>query len=387
MPMEAPQKHGTKRHPRPSTIVGTLRSLRWFISNLWTYSRRRSMASADHQRVAWFDLRANVFHRYLLDLMLMLNDQGYEVRMRFHPKAVATWNTSLLLRFVPHFRFYLKERSTSTDLRFSDRTGVPGAMVLDPDYFQQAPLPSGSYVVPMPMVDSIYTKGLHKWVPDLLRSDRSRKIFFVGNIGPEYAASEAIIADVFGCFSRPQLIDLIERHFPHRIHRPSDTADLFRDRPEDILVMDRRQFNIPHEDLRAVMARHDFFLAPAGVIMPLCHNLTEAMSVGCIPILQHPHLLHPPLEDRITCLGFKDLAGLRRVLEEVQRMNDEEVMAMRRNVLDYYQKHLSPEAVVARLASGKDRLTLIHLNAEHLSVDLLRERAGRIAPPADTGRP
>lgn len=384
--MDAQQQQGARneRLPHLATALGTLKSLRWFISNTWTYLMRGTTAKAE--RTAWFDLRTNVFHRYLLDLMLMLNDQGYAIRMRFHPGAVATWNTSLLLQFVPRFRFHLRERPAPHDLRFSDRPGTPGVMVLDPDYFQREPLPALSYVVPMPMVDSIYAKGLHAWTPDLDRIDRSRKIFFVGNVSPEYAASEEIIGEVFGCFTRPQLIDHVERLFPERIHRPHNATDLYKDGPQDIVLIDRKRFNIPHEELRAVMARHDLFLAPAGVIMPLCHNLTEAMSVGCIPVLQHAHLMHPPLKDRVNCLAYRDVAGLRAALVEVQHMSEEDVLAMRRNVLSYYQKHLSPEAVVGCLEHGKGRLTRVHLNAEHLSVDLLRKRAGWLGPPSDRDR-
>jgi hypothetical protein len=349
--------------------LNKIRYFRWIILNLFNYFIKFTPRSKYYKQTAYFDLHKNIFHRYIMNLMLMLEDQGYRISIRMRPSFLGNWHTSLLIRYVPNMRFHLVARAQDKDLGFSDTENQIRGIHLDPDIFGPYQRP-GTFKVPMPMVDSIYSKELHHWIPDLTGLKPERRIFFVGNISHEYTLHADVIERHFKCFSRTHLLDLINRHFEERIHRPVSIEELAKPGNRDIILIDRKRFNIPHESLRPTLAKFDLFLAPSGVIMPLCHNLTEAMSVGCIPILQHGHLLDPPLIHGHNCLSFRTEDELVTVLDSVPYMDDLTIMTMRRNVLNYYLEHLTPEAVVSAILRSTNGKGKIMLNAEHHSVRL-----------------
>lgn len=348
-------------------ILEKAKMMRWIVSNSHTYMMHRNKKRKNNKQTAWFDLRKNVFHRYLLDLMLMLEDQGYSISVKLRPAFLGSWHTSLLIRSIPNLRFHLHAHPKDQDLRFSDTDRNGHGIFLDPNIFRPE-VERSAYKVPMPMVDSIYTKSLHEWQPDLKSLGANRKIFFVGNISPEYSVHSSIIEGFFNCFSRIRLIQMINQHFSERIHSPINFHDLYDNGIKDIILIDRKIFNIPHELLRPTMADHAFFLAPAGVIMPLCHNLTEAMSVGCIPILQHGHLLEPPLVHGHDCLSYSNEEELVHVIMSIPSLDERTIATMRGNVLSYYLDHLTPRAVVSAIRRSADEGGHIYLNAEHYSV-------------------
>lgn len=356
------------------SFVQRAKMLRWILANSYTYLLARKKTEIRYDRTAWFDLETNVFHRYLLNLMLMLEDQGYRISIKWRPAFVGSWHTNLLIRSVPNLRTHIAAQPKDNDLCFSDTQRPSPSILLDPHIFGPN-LPQGAYKVPMSMVDSIYSKALHNWQPDLSTWTARRRVFFVGNVSPEYAKHEAIIEGFFKCFSRTHLLELIDRHFHQRIHRPASLEELQQPGFRDIVLIDRKIFNIPHEQLRPTLAMHDFFLAPAGVIMPLCHNLIEAMSVGCIPVLQHGHLLEPALINGHNCLAYANEEELLTVMRSIPSLDERTVLSMRSNVLEYYRDHLTPEAVIGainRLTNGRGR---IFLNAEHHSVECALQRS------------
>ncbi len=344
--------------------------LRWYLVNMVTYMRGRSIPKHVGSGIAIFDLHDNVFHRYLLNFMLMLRTQGFALEMQHRPRAVGTWASNLLVRFIPELRIRWSRTHPNGALLFSDRRGDRHTILLDPDYFSGKPITEDTYRLPMSMVNTIYSKGLHRWMPDLNEVSRKPHVFFVGNLGLGYGRGD--LEQNFGCFTRTRLFSILSERFRHRIRSPRSEAELFSEDPRDLILIDRKQFNIPHEKLRPTMARHDFFLAASGVVMPLCHNLVEAMSVGAIPVLQHPQLMHPPLVHGVNCMSFTDEAELKSILDEIPTLPDNRIMDMRRNVLSYYVEHLSPEAIVRQIRSMGSNLRTIRMNAEHYSVDLLR---------------
>lgn len=83
--------------------------------------------------------------------------------------------------------------------------------------------------------------------------------------------------------------------------------------------------------------------------MPWAHNMAESMAVGTIPILQYTNWCSPPLTHNENCLAFKDAEDLQNVIELALEMAQEEIERMRKNVILYYEKHLSPASVVKKL--------------------------------------
>ena len=86
----------------------------------------------------------------------------------------------------------------------------------------------------------------------------------------------------------------------------------------------------------------------------MCHNITEAMAVGTIPITNYPEWLDPHLTHLENCIVFRNESDLIERLESALAMPDAQVAAMRRRVIDYYERHLTANCFVERVLSHRD---------------------------------
>jgi hypothetical protein len=108
------------------------------------------------------------------------------------------------------------------------------------------------------------------------------------------------------------------------------------------------------------LAMADFFLAPPGIVMPMCHNIVEAMAVGTIPITSYPEWFSPPLQHLENCLVFNDQDDLRAKIRMAMSLPPAEVERLRANVLDHFQCEMRPDVVVRRIeARAEGELTLL----------------------------
>lgn len=112
------------------------------------------------------------------------------------------------------------------------------------------------------------------------------------------------------------------------------------------------------------LARADFFLSPPGYVMPMCHNIVEAMAVGTIPITNYPEWLDPALTDMKNCIVFDDKADLERKIRFALAMDRDRISEMRANAIDYYESYIKPDCMVRRVESYKD---------DHVTVLMLTE--------------
>ncbi|WKZ66357.1 MAG: hypothetical protein QY325_00190 [Flavobacteriales bacterium] len=358
---------------RPRTPITALSALRWYLVNTGWWMRNGGWRQQGGHPIAFIDLRRNPWHRYLHILIIFLRMQGYAIRIRHRWGFLATWGSfDLFRRSGSGLQLTLSDHAGAADLFLTDdpdRTG--GATVLDADYFGWPGRAMDGYAVPMPMADTVYLQGLHKRALPDARLPREHAIFFFGNMDRgSYGRPEP--SAVFGCLSRMAALDLLRSRVPERVRDCRDLDEAQVTDGRDILLLDRAKRYIAPADLPDVLRRFDFFLGLSGVVMPLCHNLTEAMFAGCIPILQHPHLLQPALRDGEECIAFADAEGLITALERARSLTEEERIRMRSAVLRYYAEHLAPEAVVSRLTAQRGGRA--RLNGEQASTAILRAR-------------
>jgi len=108
------------------------------------------------------------------------------------------------------------------------------------------------------------------------------------------------------------------------------------------------------------LARAEFFICPPGFVMPMCHNVVEAMAVGTIPIINYPEWFRPGLRHLENCIAFDDESDLIAKVDLALRMSPEEVARMRRNAIDYYEEHLDPVNFVRAIeARNHDEVTVM----------------------------
>lgn len=125
------------------------------------------------------------------------------------------------------------------------------------------------------------------------------------------------------------------------------------------------EVRIEFADWLPTLARADFFLSPPGIIMPMCHNITEAMAVGTIPLTNYPEWMDPPLRSGHDCIAFDDEDDLVAAVDQAMAMGDERILEMRANVIEYYEKHLRPDTFVTRVEQQPDRQFAVLMYTEH----------------------
>jgi hypothetical protein len=106
------------------------------------------------------------------------------------------------------------------------------------------------------------------------------------------------------------------------------------------------------------------FLAPPGFQMPQCHNIIEAMAVGCIPLTNYADWFSPPLTDGENCFRFHDRKDLQERIASILATDQAALNAMRRRVIDYYDRHLAPKSFLERFRAQQASEIRLYVNTD-----------------------
>lgn len=147
------------------------------------------------------------------------------------------------------------------------------------------------------------------------------------------------------------------------------------------------------DDWLTNLAKAEFFICPPGYVMPMCHNAVEAMAVGTIPIINYPEWFRPSLQHMETCLAFDDESDLLKVIDLALRLSVDEIARMRKNVIDFYNRHLDPVGFVAEIGSREQKnVTVLMItdlcvveNASKLNRNSILIRDRPLGPNASLG--
>jgi hypothetical protein len=194
----------------------------------------------------------------------------------------------------------------------------------------------------------------------------------------------------YGNFDSKVYDDIKNTHF--KVHSRIDLLNFFKGKSAYIslknsekITSDNQDFNekyifaikdnfqIKMDNVRETLSNFNFYLCCPGVVMPLCHNVIEAMSVGTIPLIEkeYAEVMYPNLEHLKNAVIFENLEDLEKIISnEIFNFHKDDVSEMRKNVLDYYNNYLSPERVVENINESLQNKDLIYLQAEHRSVKM-----------------
>jgi hypothetical protein len=117
-----------------------------------------------------------------------------------------------------------------------------------------------------------------------------------------------------------------------------------------------------------------FNLSCPGVVMPLCHHLIEGIKVGSIPITNCEKLLLPSLDKEVS-LHYSSLDQLIEKFNEALTMDNDKILYMRKNVLNYYNSNLSPKSFknnFLNILSQKEKKIICcddHRSVEKFTID------------------
>lgn len=193
-----------------------------------------------------------------------------------------------------------------------------------------------------PMQPRYYFSKLHDKVYSLRNNQRSMKLFFSGNQNRQYYNGNKFKHFFPDKMSRVEIIDTL-------LHGLKEHEKLLLNNLEQVEKLDyENRFVLSQwerKSLKEVIPKRtsnehwfdflslsDFFLACPGYIQPMCHNVIEAMSVGTIPVLEHPEMFTPPLKDGENCVAFKGKKDLLQKVRYVLGLQEETVHKMKTNV-------------------------------------------------------
>ena len=227
-------------------------------------------------------------------------------------------------------------------------------------YWRQEPV-----IMPFPLHPAQNTADLEQRLQHCRSLEKRMRIFFSGD-SEGYRQNRVR-------YPRPKLprleiLDTLRQRLPDEvlvIGEQSQMAELAgSDYLNRCVLVDTGKIWVDEQEWLPSLARSDFFLSPPGIVMPMCHNLVEAMAVGSIPITNYPEWFDPDLVHGENCLVFDDHDDLIRKVRMALSMEREEIARLRANVLDYYQTHLRSGVFIRRIEASPDPLVRVLLITE-----------------------
>ena len=111
-----------------------------------------------------------------------------------------------------------------------------------------------------------------------------------------------------------------------------------------------------------------------GASMPICYHLIETCLVGTIPILSYNNYLVPKFTDK-EALFYFNKEELILAINKALNMETNDCDKMKKEIINYYDKHLSPKSIFDKLSKKVHPLE-VFTNVDHASS---RRRINRLA--------
>ena len=195
----------------------------------------------------------------------------------------------------------------------------------------------------------------------LRKSPRRMRIFFAGNTNPQKYQKDQLMK-LFAVNNRVDLLNYLinkysQNNLLETIYDKQQLYHLLDHDKKEIKPFVISEVKSNSDDWLKILSNSNFFLCATGVYMPWCHNLSESMAVGTIPILEYAHLCAPPLVHMENCLTFSGLNNVEKTIELALALDQENIARLKNNVIRYYEYNLSPESIVKKI---KDLMALPH---------------------------
>ena len=334
----------------------------------------RSNASKTNKGLIHFNIsKIGSYGRYFYLLVKFFQLQGYRISIerKFSAFKSIHQGESYLRYLIDERMISFSRKNKNTLLEFNDSN-------LSSAYFDFL-LPhnnniSDCFFVPISMHPIFYHRNT--WAEVIEEGERKQSIFMAGNFNEQlYGKSNEVN---FNVISRPKLLAILkEKNLASEI-KALDSLEVAikEDAHHKCFIINTEDCRIPINQLRSYLNHFAFYLSCPGVVMPYCHNIVEAMSAGCIPLIQkeYANMMQPPLTDKVNALFFNTAADLPQSISMAYNMDQNTLTTMRKNVMAYYQNHLTPKAVTENLLSGDFKAIYYSPSKQVLSTLKKREK-------------
>ena len=316
----------------------------------------------------------NLYHRFFYLLLKFYQLSGYQI---IYPMSFAKFRN--LRNGDPYLAFLLKEDNllsikdrepNSNFVRITDEQFSADYFL---NYFFEDNVEKNAFHIPMSFHPLMYHKNL--WNKNLrIQKNRINSIFCYGNFDDK--AYLEIERTGFKVINRRKLYEFFQQQSEfYLIKNQENLTDILSEKPiGKYIFAEKYVYPLPMEEVQTTLSEFRFFLCCPGVVMPLCHNVIEAMSVGTIPIIEREYaqVMYPQLQKGKNAIIFENIDDLKDILDkQLFNISEGDFKIMSDNVLQYYQDFLSPESVVENINQNLNRGARIYLNAEHRSVKFL----------------
>jgi hypothetical protein len=301
--------------------------------------------------------------RLLYSILNIFATNGYQVKLfnnidfdklDKYGRLVATMNQLTLVDTIPDnasqvIYLYDKEDKSSSRLDWKKRIQIKF------DIFSSY-LITDPVIMPYPVHPLLSGADLPQRLEKLRKAVKTVRIFFSGDT-KGYTKNRIHYPNTK--LPRLAVIETILEQLGDKTIHMKDEAALHGllkgDFNNSCVIVDTAKLWIDPEDWLTHLSKTDFFICPPGYCMPMCHNVIEAMAVGSIPIINYPEWFNPTLRHMENCIVFGDKGDLIRKLQEVLEMGQEQVLEIRKKVIEYYQNHLSPDKFISEIELRKDK--------------------------------
>lgn len=315
----------------------------------------------------------NLYHRFFYLLLKFYQLEGYQI---IYPMSFSKFRN--LRNGEPYLSLIVKENNflyidsvkPQDCIEISDKN-------FSANYFKKyfdGNTEAHAYHVPMSFHPLMYSKNL--WKEEIPEPKiRVNSIFCYGNFDEKvYTEIDSTNFNVLNRVIMYSICQQLEHFISLNSQKDLDTLITNKAAGKVVFAV-KDQFNVPIENVRAYLSEFNFFLCCPGVVMPLCHNFVEAMSVGTIPVIQRQYaeVVYPNLRNGENAILFENQEELERLLKnDLFAISEVELKSLGENAKKYYHEFLTPNNVVMKINESIGK-SMVYLNAEHRSVNYKNE--------------
>lgn len=356
-------------------VLARLNIILNYFRNIYTYLI--SNKNKTQSKKIYFDIKEHKLERYYYSLLKSFNDANYTIYLLHHFKVICFFKQFGNKFFtLPNLKlkFFIDKNLQHKVITDNHASKYKNGIHINYDIYSNSN--NSKFVFPFAISPETEKFINHETINSFRNRERKIKIFFSGNLDEK---SYNNLHQRFNLMSRTETIKIATHHLKEKALEITDFNQLkqlleakyinkfvftnWKWNPTDNFHLEAR---IPNNQWIETLSYCDFFLCCPGVSMPMSHNAIEAMAVGTIPLISYGEYFYPNLIDKINCVLYKDETDLKQALDYILNSKEEDLLTIRKNVIEYYNKHLNPSSFIKKFEQNTN-INEIYLYAGKIS--------------------
>jgi hypothetical protein len=328
-----------------------------------------------------YSLETNIFYidvpdakmvRYLYNMSMALVEAGHHVKIKANLFLIGNlYDYANWVLTTPNIFITKKNPKSGEIILTTEENKYPLSIHVDLNYYSRNINIQNECIVPLSMHPSFYRFGYLDQLPQLQLIKKSILVFFAGSFSEKHYNSQLL--HLFQNMpTRMELLSVLQSNEILNVHFPENSEEAFaaiNNSDNKILIINRSKAPIYPDEWLKILAKAFFFIAFPGTTIPFCHNLVEALAVGCIPILSYAHQMPAGLQDGFNCLIYSDKVDFIEKITQAYYMDNSKKNEMSQNALHYYNNTLNHKLFASQIINLKPSKLIA--NAEFVSLQYL----------------